>query len=157
MLPLLEILQEHMLLSHNIYTEDLGQTHIGSLISTLLLKLILWVVFSWCPWLPSFLQSFLPLLCKTPKLCLMFWCGSLHLHPSGAGWSLSGLSDNNYAKALVSEHYEGKTNCRLKVLWLGWYPNPSTWGLALLQMMAVQAYCLPLLRVLRTIMARRLY
>lgn len=44
-------------------------------------ELSLWSMFLSCPWLLWFLWAFLPLLHRTPKICLLFGCGSLHMLP----------------------------------------------------------------------------
>jgi hypothetical protein len=41
-----------------------------------------------------------------PKLCWMFGCGSLHLFPSVAGWSLSDVSWARHQSMSTAEHYQ---------------------------------------------------
>ena len=50
----------------NIYAEELGQSHAGSLVSPYEPRLILWV-FLWCPLLLWLLQTLLPLLKDSPS------------------------------------------------------------------------------------------
>lgn len=103
----------------------------------------------------------------------MFGCRSLHQIPSVAGRS---LSDDIYARLLsagVAEyckqcqgglapspgvdliqlhlypaHVVGRTNSGSKVLWLGWWPNPSIGRLAWFQDVAGSGSTSPIARVL---------
>ena len=40
-------------------------------------------------------------------------------------------------------HFVGRTNCGSKVLWLGWYPSPSTGSLVQLQVIAWFRFLIP--------------
>ena len=46
------------------------------------------------------------------------------------------------------EHTAGRADCRSKILWLGWYPNPSTGRRAWLQKMASLGSIYPITRSL---------
>lgn len=87
-----------------------------------------------CSWPPWFLYFFLFLLLQnTPKLHLMFACGSLYPLPSIAGWSLSGISDANYTRHLsqhllkawqtVGKRFCGWVGVRISHLQACWVPS----------------------------------
>jgi hypothetical protein len=56
--------------------------------------------------------------------------------------ALAGHS-HNFCAAFTPAHLVGRTDCRLKVLWLGWCPSPSTGNLAWFQEMASSGSVFP--------------
>lgn len=42
---------------------------------------------------------------------------------------------HNFCTIFTPAHLVGRTNCRSKIMWLGWYPSPSFGSLACLQEM----------------------
>ena len=142
------------LFSHNIYAEDLGETPIGPWSLRVPMspsQMSLWTCSHGGAVLDLSVSSN-PSSWFSEGLCgfsLIFCCRTLHLCPSVAGWSLSGLFDDS-ARLCPRTHClssSGMTNYRSKVLLLSWCPNPSTWGLAGYSRWPVQALYCPLLGV----------
>lgn len=52
----------------------------------------------------------------------------------GLNWSLVGHS-HKFCAIIAPTHLVGRTDCRWKVLWLGWCPSPTTESLVWLQKM----------------------
>lgn len=117
--------------SHNIHAEGLGQTPPGFLIfsspheswSVDSVGCVLVILMTNPLWL---LQSSFPLLRRTPWALPNVWLGTQHLFPSVAGWSLSGLFDEDSVRFWSQNILQAGQTLGSKVLCLGWCSNPST-------------------------------
>jgi hypothetical protein len=162
----------------DICTEDLSQSQACSLVGSWVSvnaygpRLVDSIGFLVVPSTPLASKTLPPLLLQdSPKLCLMFGCGSLHLFISVSGWSFSMLSSclgiavsregtlswqGSQARGVISWpflqfllHFNpAHLVARTTILLLGWCLSPFTGSLAWLQEMASSGSIFPIARSL---------